>query len=620
MVLAAAGAIPHLVRLARAHDADTQRHAARAIGNLAANASCQQEIGRSGGLRPLIKCGYSRSPELQELVARALVNLALEPQLNKMILAEGGAQLLLNLARSPHAEVAHWARVAQGNIEAAAALGPLVRHCPQDSPVEPIDMVTMSSLVSLLRSRDDLCVSAAVQRLTACAVANLCVSAHNQRLLIECNGIKPLVSLATSAAEPELASQCMRGLANLAVTPEYRPNMLQAKVLALLVRSLEQAQLQGGGAHTYAMLSHAARGLGNLCDGGEIAPAMQLKAADEGAVAALLPLLTREAEEAEDVHRAGVGDRLAASVDELLRETVRALAKLAQLRNNRLPMVGSEQRPLQVVVRLMRPGSTASLGLKGECLELLNHLADVPQALALLEQDGVIPPLLTLVQTPDLVIEASAAELLAKLAQVKEYQLQISRESSSTLPTLIELLHSSSAAAQLAGLHALIELLFDHLDNQLVAMRAGVVEPAVRLARSEDRALNHAAATLLCTLVLSEAEGGAAHAALRLQQDSKLQVLAAMAMSSNADAHGVAAMGLATMCNAPGNSSGSSHGGGADTGLIAKVALPALVRLARSAAPDTQCAALDALVVLSDLPQVQRDLVKMGALKVCTVT
>ena len=43
-------------------------------------------------------------------------------------------------------QVAHWARVAQGNVEAAAALGPLVRHCPQDSPVEPIDMVTMSSL------------------------------------------------------------------------------------------------------------------------------------------------------------------------------------------------------------------------------------------------------------------------------------------------------------------------------------------------------------------------------------------------------------------------------------------------------------------------------------------
>ena len=37
----------------------------------------------------------------------------------------------------------------------------------------------------------------------------------------------------------------------------------------------------------------------------------------------LLPLLTKEVEEAEDVRRAGVGDRLAVSLDELLRETVR---------------------------------------------------------------------------------------------------------------------------------------------------------------------------------------------------------------------------------------------------------------------------------------------------------
>ena len=124
----------------------------------------------------------------------------------------------------------------------------------------------MSSLVSLLRARDDLSVSVAVQRLTACAVANLCVSAHNQRLLIECNGIKPLVALANSAAEPELAAQCMRALANLAVSAEYRPNMLQAKALPLLITTLQQAQLQGGGTHTYAVLGHAARGLGNLCD------------------------------------------------------------------------------------------------------------------------------------------------------------------------------------------------------------------------------------------------------------------------------------------------------------------------------------------------------------------
>ena len=38
--------------------------------------------------------------------------------------------------------------------------------------------------------------------------------------------------------------------------------------------------------------------------------------------------------------------------------------------------------------------------------------------------------------------------------------------------------------------------------------------------------------------------------------------------------------------------------------LVAKIALPALVRLGRSPKADTQCAALDALSVLGELPQV----------------
>ena len=136
------------MRLARTHDADTQvernsgailcamprnhsdappsllvqRHAAFAIGCLAANARCQRQIGESGGLRPLIKCGYSRSPELQQLVVQAVANLALEPSLNAMLAAEGGHQLLLTLTRSKSPEVVHWAHVAQGNLEAAKML------------------------------------------------------------------------------------------------------------------------------------------------------------------------------------------------------------------------------------------------------------------------------------------------------------------------------------------------------------------------------------------------------------------------------------------------------------------------------------------------------------------
>ena len=54
-------------------------------------------------------------------------------------------------------------------------------------------------------------------------------------------------------------------------------------------------------------------------------------------------------------------------------------------------------------------------------------------------------------------------------------------------------------------------------------------------------------------------------------------------------------MGLATVCNSP----------DVNASLVAKIALPALVRLGRSPKADTQCAALDALSVLGELPQVQ---------------
>ena len=63
----------------------------------------------------------------------------------------------------------------------------------------------------------------------------------------------------------------------------------------------------------------------------------------QGSIAVLLPLLSREREHHEDMQKAGVAHRLSQSMDELLRETVRALAKLSALRQNQRPLVESEQ-------------------------------------------------------------------------------------------------------------------------------------------------------------------------------------------------------------------------------------------------------------------------------------
>ena len=617
--------MPDLVKLSRSRDADTQRHAARAIGHLAGNAQCQREIGAAGGLRPLIKCGYSRSPELQQLVVRAVANLALEPDLNKMVELEGGHQLLLTLARSKVPEVVHWSHVAQGNLEAASALGSLVKHCPSDNPVEPVDMLTMSALVGHLRQGDGR-VSLAVRRLTAAAVANLLVSAHNQRLLLECNGVKPLVALAHEALEPELQAQCMRAIANLAVTPDYRANLLQARTLPLIVQTLKAAQMHSGGTHTFIVLTHSVRALGNMCAGGDVAAAMQQKAAAEGAVSVLLPLLTKAKEHLSDLRKAHVvGDRVS-GVDALLRETARTLSKLAQLTANRRPMVESDVLH-SVIAMLSTEADTTdnavSLGVKEECLALLGQLADVPECLSSLVSDGALQSLISLLHLPDMNIETAAAELLARLAAVSQYQSQISPD---TIPLLVNLLHSASPATQRAGLHALNELLFERRSNQIAALKAGAVEPCIRLARLEDDVINSHAATLLCQMVLADAEDSAgrggggggrtqeAQAAplftkhsgsLRLPPEQRLDMLAAMAMSANVEAHAVASMGLATMTNAS----------DANTPLIAKVALTALVRLGRSTAPNTQVAALDALSVLAEYPETQVDLVRIGALR-----
>ena len=81
----------------------------------------------------------------------------------------------------------------------------------------------------------------------------------------------------------------------MSVSADYRPNILQAKALPLAVSMLRNAQLQGSGSHTFAVLCHAARAIGNLCAGGEIAAAMQRRPRRRGRIAVLLPLLSARA-------------------------------------------------------------------------------------------------------------------------------------------------------------------------------------------------------------------------------------------------------------------------------------------------------------------------------------
>ena len=264
-----------------------------------------------------------------------------------------------------------------------------------------------------------------------------------------------------------------------------------------------------------------------------------------GAVGVLLPLVTRTRDHAADLRKAKVSSGLV-ELDELLRESIRALAKLAELKANQRPVVESDV--IHQIIRMLGAESAdegaVSIGVKQECLELLGHLADVPQCLQMLVSDGALHSLIALLHLQGTPVETPAAELLAKLAQVKEYQAQISPVE--TIPLLSDLLHSASQPAALAALHALNELLFDNAPSQMLALRAGVVEPCIKLARSDQTSLSSNAATLLCQIILADtstdtrgkghpkaggAKVGAGGAPQPLSLETRLQMLSSMAMS-----------------------------------------------------------------------------------------
>ena len=165
------------------------------------------------------------SSELQLGIVEALGALALEPSLGDMLDAEGATTLLEQLRRSRQQDVALSAQLALGNKEAAKMLGALVRHCPLEKRVVPVEIREVGALVKLLRERRGGSVAeqptgntagnfpgqgntvgqrkppqledSSSRRLAATALAKLVISTHNQRLLIECGGLRDLVSAAS---------------------------------------------------------------------------------------------------------------------------------------------------------------------------------------------------------------------------------------------------------------------------------------------------------------------------------------------------------------------------------------------------------------------------------------
>lgn len=94
------GGLPPIMAMATGSDLDDQRHAAMALGNIAANEGNHPQLVARGAIQALVALSNSEVPDISEYAAFALANLASNADYLDTIGAKGGIDPLVRLAAS----------------------------------------------------------------------------------------------------------------------------------------------------------------------------------------------------------------------------------------------------------------------------------------------------------------------------------------------------------------------------------------------------------------------------------------------------------------------------------------------------------------------------------------
>ncbi|KAK1220035.1 Vacuolar protein 8 [Marasmius sp. AFHP31] len=214
--------------LLSSHDAEVQRAASAALGNLAVNTDNKLLIVKLGGLEPLIRQMLSPNVEVQCNAVGCVTNLATHDD-NKTKIAKSGALVpLTRLARSKDMRV-------QRN-----ATGALLNMTHSDENRQQlVNAGAIPVLVSLLNSPDT-----DVQYYCTTALSNIAVDGANRKKLAQSEP-KLVTSLVALMESTSLKVQCQAALAlrNLASDEKYQLEIVRADGLSSLLRLLQSAYL-----------------------------------------------------------------------------------------------------------------------------------------------------------------------------------------------------------------------------------------------------------------------------------------------------------------------------------------------------------------------------------------
>ncbi|KAL7421643.1 Vacuolar protein 8 [Cryptotrichosporon argae] len=272
--------------LLTSHDAEVQRAASAALGNLAVNAENKLLIVSLGGLEPLIRQMLSPNVEVQCNAVGCVTNLATHDE-NKTQIAKSGALVpLTRLAKSKDMRV-------QRN-----ATGALLNMTHSDENRQQlVNAGAIPVLVSLLNSPDT-----DVQYYCTTALSNIAVDATNRKKLAstEPKLVQSLVALMDSQS---LKVQCQAALAlrNLASDEKYQLEIVKADGLKPLLRLLHSSYLP--------LILSAAACVRNV----SIHPTNESPIIDSGFLQPLIDLLSFDENEEVQCHAISTLRNLAAS-------------------------------------------------------------------------------------------------------------------------------------------------------------------------------------------------------------------------------------------------------------------------------------------------------------------
>jgi len=349
------------------HDAEVQRAASAALGNLAVNLENKVLIVQLGALDPLVRQMCSPSVEVLCNAVGCITNLATLDE-NKAKIANSGAIVpLTRMARSSDIRVQRNATGALLNMTHSDEN----RRCLVEAGAVPV-------LVGLLKAQDT-----DVQYYCTTAISNIAVDAESRKRLAtsEPKLVQSLISLMDHRS---LKVQCQSALAlrNLASDEKYQLDLVKAGGLQPLLRLLTSTYLP--------LILAAAACLRNV----SIHPLNESPIIEAGFLHPLIDLFSFEENEEVQCHAIS---------------TLRNLAASSEKNKSQIIHAGAVQKIMDLIL-------TMSLNVQGEMTACVAVLALSDYLKPQLLEMGICEVLIPLTNSPSVEVQGNSAAAIGNLS------------------------------------------------------------------------------------------------------------------------------------------------------------------------------------------------------------